>query len=109
MARVYCGTWAGGRIAALKGGRRRWLLERSWMGRQHTVPLPTVHSDAQALAQLALWQLDAAAFLEAHQAKRRRDLEGVTGACIFDGRLLEGLAADMRRRRDRRRRAARAR
>ena len=26
----------------MKGGRRRWLLERTFAGKQHAVPLPTV-------------------------------------------------------------------
>ena len=83
MARVYSGTWAGGRIAQLKG-RRRWLLERTFAGKQHTIPLPGVRSDEDALAALYAWRADPAGFLERHQSKRRRDRGLVRGAVVLE-------------------------
>jgi integrase len=98
VARAYCGTWAGGRIAALKGGRKRWLLERAFAGKQHTIPLPGVRDEEGALAALYAWRADPAGFLERHQQKRRRDRGLVHGAVRLESGDLDALKADQERR-----------
>jgi hypothetical protein len=92
-------SWEGGRIALLgKKNRRRYLLERFALGRQHTIPL-TAASHEEAMLQLALWRADPAAYIERHQDKRRRDKGEAQGACYLNQETLEALEADMKRRR----------
>jgi hypothetical protein len=55
MAKVWTGKWAGGRIAQLKSGKRWWVLERRWQGRQHTIPLLKVRDEEGAAAALYAW------------------------------------------------------
>jgi hypothetical protein len=98
VARKYVGTWEGGRIAGLKKNRRRWLLERTFLGKQHTLPLSAATED-EARAALYLWHQDPAGFLERHQEKRRRDAGQLQVACLLNQALLDALAADMKRRR----------
>jgi hypothetical protein len=98
MARGWLGSWAGGRVGALKNGKRRWVLERRWRGRQHSIPLPTVRDDEGALAALYSWQHDPAGFLERVAEKRRRDQEQAETVCRLDEEALAAVQVDMTRR-----------
>lgn len=96
MARQWAGTWAGGRCS-LSRGRKRWILERSFLNRQHTFTL-AARDEQGALAALHAWNEDPGAFVEAHEAKRRRQLGQVGGKVLLDDKAIAALEADMRRR-----------
>ena len=96
MARQWAGTWAGGRCS-LSRGRKRWILERSFLNRQHTFTL-AARDEQGALAALHAWNEDPGAFVEAHEAKRRRQLGQVGGKVLLGDSAIAALEADMRRR-----------
>jgi integrase len=98
MAKVWTGKWAGGRIALLKSGKRRWVLERRWQGRQHTIPLLKVRDEEGAAAALYAWTGDPAGFIDRHLDKQRRDRGAVTGAVLLTVADLAALTVDQTRR-----------
>jgi integrase len=97
MARQWSGRWAGGRIHTLDNGKQRWVLERSFGGRQHTITL-AARDEQGALAALHAWTEDPAAFIERRRAKRAKDVAVVAGEVVVTEALLAELEANIRRR-----------
>ena len=98
MARNWERSWDGGRVALLKGGRRRWVLERTWLGRQYSIPLAGVRDDEGALAALYAWRADTAGFLDRYREQRRRQRDQVQGAVAFSAEALASLKQEQQRR-----------
>ena len=63
MARQWTGKWAGGRTREIDG-RASWVIERMKGGRRYNITLE-VHSETDAMAELALFERNPEAYLAA--------------------------------------------
>lgn len=61
--------WDGGRVKQNRRGQRVWVLEQQHLNRPYTMTLP-VRSEAEALAELALFRRDRVAYVEARSRER---------------------------------------
>lgn len=78
----WIGEWQGGRVREAHG-RRLWVIERQLAGVRYAVTLD-VHSERDALAELALFERDPNGY------RTRRQVAAVDpGAAILDGPILE--------------------
>jgi hypothetical protein len=91
MARLWIGTWKGGRIAQLANGKQRYVLERKHLGRNYAFRLKATSLD-EAERQLALWESEPVRYIRAHEVRKREAQDLVQGEI----RITEALLTDLK-------------